>query len=187
MAEPLRLASGRDSRLPRRAAKLGVGGRGLGTWPAEPPLTPPSCSMDGAGLRQAQEEGKPGGVHRESPTIAGQSLQLRDKSLEPMEGNRGVRLGWKKQLCTGVRGGLGKRALNLRGGARGEGVRASSAWGRQGDGLWVPWGHQVHVRAGTYAIKGLGTASPPPHAHLPVKHTGHLKVPPMPSKLCSMR
>lgn len=113
MAEPLRLASGRDSRLPRRAAKLGVGGRGLGTWPAEPPLTPPSCSMDGAGLRQAQEEGKPGGVHRESPTIAGQSLQLRDKSLEPMEGNRGVRLGWKKQLCTGVRGGLGKRALNL--------------------------------------------------------------------------
>lgn len=82
MAEPLRLASGRDSRSPGRAARLSVGGRGLGTWSAEPPLTPPSCSMDGAGPRQAQEEGKPGVVHRESPTIAGQSLQLREKSLE---------------------------------------------------------------------------------------------------------
>lgn len=28
---------------------------------------------------------------------------------------------------------------------------------------------------------------PSPHGTLPVKHTGHLKVPPMPSKLCSMR
>lgn len=113
MAEPLRLASGRDSRSPGQAARLGAGGQGLGTWPAELPLTPPSWSMDGQGPRKAQEEGKPGGVYRESPTVAGQSSQLRKRSLEPMEGNRGVRLGWKKQLCRGVRGGLGKRALNL--------------------------------------------------------------------------
>lgn len=42
-------------------------------------------------------------------------------------------------------------------------------------------------------LEGLGSWVPrlsPPAArwaHLPVKHTGHLKVPPMPSKLCSMR
>ena len=53
------------------------------------------------GLGQTQEEAKPGGVYRESPLFW---------TREPTEGNTGVRLSWKKQLCTEVRGRLGKGA-----------------------------------------------------------------------------
>lgn len=100
------------------------------------------------GPRQAQEVGKPGDVYTERPTVAGQSSQLRERSVEPTEGNRGARLGWKKQLCRAVRSELGKKAFNLpkRRSQRWWG-QASSSWGRQGDGQWVSWGLQVHVRA----------------------------------------
>lgn len=48
MAKPLRLASGWDSRSPGRVARLGAGGQGLGTWPAELPLTPLAWNTNGA-------------------------------------------------------------------------------------------------------------------------------------------